>query len=406
MVSGRARRLSMAIVDERNPGSMSIRRATEILHRLVAFPTVSRDSNLDLIHYVRDFLAQLGIATGIVHNEEGTKANIYATLGPAEVPGVLLSGHTDVVPVEGQAWSSDPFRMIQRDGRLYGRGTADMKGFIACVLALFEECAQHGLSRPLHAAFSYDEEIGCVGVRRLIDILAHRSSRPSMCIIGEPTGMQTVIAHKGKVAGRITCTGHACHSSHAPEGLNAIHLATDMVATLRALQDELATSDGHDPDFVIPFTTVHVGTIKGGTALNIVPSDCSMDFEIRNIPTDDPQAILDRLAGRAEELTRQTGSRFADTGVALEIVNAYPGLNTQPDAAVVQEVQRLTNGEKLGKIAFGTEGGLFRERLGIPTVVCGPGDIRQAHQPDEFISLEQMSQCMTMLRRLADQMAA
>ncbi|CAI2936519.1 acetylornithine deacetylase [Aminobacter niigataensis] len=385
---------------------MSIQRATEILDRLIAFPTISRASNLDLIHFVRDFLARLGIAADIVHNQEGTKANIYATLGPAEVAGVLLSGHTDVVPTEGQAWSSDPFRMAQRGELLYGRGTADMKGFIACVLVLFEEYAARSFSRPLHLAFSYDEEIGCVGVRRLIDLLANRSYRPSMCVIGEPTSMQTVVAHKGKVAGRINCTGRECHSSHAPEGLNAIHLATDMVGTLRALQDELLASGARDPDFTVPFTTVHVGMINGGTALNIVPNHCSVDFEIRNIPTDNAQPLLDRLAERAMELTSHAQSRFRDTGVALEIVNAYPGLDTQPDAAVVREIQKHTNGGKLGKIAFGTEGGLFHERLGIPTVVCGPGDIRQAHQPDEFISLDQMTQCMSMLRRLADDLAA
>jgi acetylornithine deacetylase len=384
---------------------MSIQHAAEILDRLVAFPSVSRASNLDLIHYIRDFLAELGIASEIVHNEEGTKANIYATLGPAHVSGVLLSGHTDVVPTEGQAWSSDPFRLARRDERFYGRGTADMKGFIACVLAVIHESAGRSFSRPLHVAFSYDEEIGCVGVRRLIDILAHRANRPSMCVIGEPTSMQTVIAHKGKVAGRITCTGRECHSSHAPEGLNAIYMATDMVSTLRALQDELISQGNHDPEFVVPFTTVHVGTIKGGTALNIVPNDCSVAFEIRNIPSDDPQRLLERISTSAAELAEQSRSRFAGADVAVEITNTYPGLDTPADAEVVGHVQRLTaNDGKTGKIAFGTEGGLFHERLGIPTVVCGPGDIRQAHQPDEFISVEQMSQCMAMLRRLVDEL--
>lgn len=386
---------------------MSIQHAAEILDRLIGFPSVSRASNLDLIHYVRDFLADLGITSEIVHNEEGTKANIYATLGPADIPGVLLSGHTDVVPTEGQAWSTDPFRLVKRDDRFYGRGTADMKGFIACVLATIHESAGRSFNRPLHVAFSYDEEIGCVGVRRLIDILAHRANRPSMCIIGEPTSMQTVIAHKGKVAGKITCTGRECHSSHAPEGLNAIYMATDMISTLRALQDELIGQGGHDPDFVVPFTTVHVGTIKGGTALNIVPNDCSLAFEIRNIPNDDPQNLLDRITASADDLAGQSRSRFPGAGVSVEITNAYPGLDTPADAEVVRNVQRLTaNDAKTGKIAFGTEGGLFHERLGVPTVVCGPGDIRQAHQPDEFISIEQMSQCMAMLRRLVAEMAA
>ncbi|UVK41833.1 acetylornithine deacetylase [Mesorhizobium sp. AR07] len=383
---------------------MSIHRAVEILDRLIAFATVSRASNLDLIQYVRGFLGQIGIDSELVHNEEGTKANIYATLGNPNASGVLLSGHTDVVPVDGQAWSSDPFRMTSRDDRLFGRGTADMKGFIACVLALIEETAGRTFQRPLHVAFSYDEEIGCVGVRRLIDILANNSTRPSMCVIGEPTSMQTVIAHKGKVAGRITCTGRECHSSHAPEGLNAIHLATDMVSMIRELQDRIVAGEDHDPGFVVPFTTLHVGTISGGTALNIVPNHCSLDFEIRNIPTDNPERLLQRIAGKASELTEGSQARFANTGITVEIVNTYPGLNTNSEAAVVRHVQKLTNGSSLGKIAFGTEGGLFHERLGIPTVICGPGDIRQAHQPDEFISLDQLSQCMTMLRRLGDEL--
>ena len=225
-----------------------------------------------------------------------------------------------------------------------------------------------------------------------------------MCVIGEPTSMQTVVAHKGKVAGRIICTGRECHSSHAPEGLNAIHLATDMVSMMRELQDRIVAGEGHDPGFVVPFTTLHVGTISGGTALNIVPNHCSLDFEIRNIPTDDPRHLLQCIADKASELTKESQTRFANTGIAVEIVNTYPGLNTNSEAAVVRHVQRLTNGSSLGKIAFGTEGGLFHERLGIPTVICGPGDIRQAHQPDEFISLDQMSQCMTMLRRLGNEL--
>ncbi|WP_342643673.1 acetylornithine deacetylase [Rhodoligotrophos ferricapiens] len=384
---------------------MTLQRTIDILDQLIAFPTVSRDSNLDLIAFVKDFLARLGIEAAIIHDEAGTKANLYAVLGPAEIPGVMVSGHTDVVPTEGQAWSTDPFRMAKRGDLLYGRGTADMKGFIACVLALVEENATRRLNRPLHLAFSYDEEVGCIGVRRLIDHMAASATTPALCIVGEPTSMRTVIAHKGKLAGRISCTGHECHSSHAPDGLNAIHLATDMVSHLRNLQDEIRANGRHDDDFEIPFTTVHVGTIHGGTALNIVPRDCVLDFEIRSLPSDNPEPLLDRIRENADRLAATARARFPQASVSVDITNEYPSLNTAPDDRAVETVTRLTGVNSLGKIAFGTEGGLFRQRLGIPTVVCGPGDIRQAHKPDEFVATDQLAACNTMLSRLIDQLA-
>lgn len=384
---------------------MTSSRSIELLERLIGFPTVSRDSNLDLIAFVRGVLEPLGARLTLVHNEAGTKANLYAALGPAGPGGVLLSGHTDVVPVEGQAWSTDPFRLTAREDRLLGRGTCDMKGFLACVLAAAEQAATRRLARPLHMAFSYDEEIGCVGVRGLIDRLAGAENLPAFCIIGEPTLLETVIAHKGKVAGRVTCHGRECHSSHAPEGLNAIYLATDMIGEMRGLQDELAAG-GRDEAYAVPFTTVHVGTIRGGTALNIVPNACTLDFEIRNLPTDAPEPLLDRLFDRAAALTRQARTLFPQAGVEVEIVNAYPGLETAPEAQVVSMVRRLNGAGPLRKIAFGTEGGLFRERLGIPTVICGPGDIRDAHKPDEYVSRDQLARCDAMLEKLVDELAA
>lgn len=385
---------------------MSLERTLQILDRLIAFPTVSRDSNLALIAYVQDLLAKVGVDSRVVHNEEGTKANLHAVVGPAVGQGVMLSGHSDVVPVEGQDWSSDPFVLTARGERLLGRGTADMKGFIACALAVAEEAASRRLSRPLHLAFSYDEEIGCVGVRRLLDTMTGMTDLPAMCIIGEPTCMETVTAHKGKVAGRVTCRGYECHSSHAPEGLNAIYLAHDMVGTFREMQDELEGVGHRDAAYSVPFTTVHVGTLKGGTALNIVPGDCTLDFEIRNLPADDPQTLLARLYEQAERLTQRSRQRFPDSGVKVEVVNAYPGMETDPQAEVVGFVNSLTGGSELKKIAFGTEGGLFTERLGIPTVVCGPGDIRHAHKPDEFVTRDQLGQCHASLRRLLDTLAA
>ena len=380
-------------------------RVLEILDRLIAFPTVSRDFNLQLVAYVRELLAPLGARISLVHNSEGTKANLHAVLGPSTPGGILLSGHTDVVPADGQAWTSDPFRLAVRDGRVIGRGACDMKGFVACVLAAAERAASRTLARPLHMAFSYDEEIGCVGVRGLIDTLARAENLPAFCIVGEPTMLETVIAHKGKLAGHVTCLGWECHSSHAPEGLNAIHLATDMVGAMRELQDELA-STSVDPAYAVPFTTVHVGTIAGGTALNIVPRECTLDFEVRNLPSDSPDRLLDRLVAKAAELTRSAERRFAGTGVTIDIVNAYPGLETPRESEVVTLARRLAGDGPLRKIAFGTEGGLFRERLGIPTVVCGPGDIRAAHRPDEHVTLDQLARCGTMLERLVDELTA
>lgn len=384
---------------------MTSSRSIDILDRLIAFPTVSRESNLALIDYVRSLLAPLGARLTLVHNEAGTKANLHAVLGPQGDGGVLLSGHTDVVPVEGQAWSTDPFRLTAREDRLLGRGTCDMKGFIACVLAAAEQAAARPLARPLHMAFSYDEEIGCVGVRGLIERLVGSAGLPALCLIGEPTRLETVVAHKGKLAARVTCRGRECHSSHAPEGLNAIHLAVDMVGEMRAMQDELVAGP-QDAAYAVPFTTVHVGTIHGGTALNIVPNGCTLDFEIRNLPGDDPARLMDRLFDRAAALTRRAQARFAGTGVEIDIVNAYPGLETPPEAEVVAMVRRLNGAGPLRKIAFGTEGGLFREKLGIPTVVCGPGDIRDAHKPDEYVSRDQLARCDLMLARLVDEIAA
>ncbi|HEX4766790.1 MAG TPA: acetylornithine deacetylase [Lichenihabitans sp.] len=380
-------------------------RSIDILDRLIAFPTVSRDSNLDLIEYIRALLASLGARVSLIHNVEGTKSNLHAVIGPSLPGGAMLSGHTDVVPVEGQAWSSDPFRLTAQEDRLIGRGACDMKGFVACALAAAERAATRRLARPLHLAFSYDEEIGCVGVRRMIDTLAGTATLPAVCIVGEPTMLETVTAHKGKTAGRVTCRGRECHSSHAPEGLNAIHLAVDMVSAMRELQEELETGR-QDPDYLVPFTTLHVGTISGGTVLNIVPRDCTLDFEIRNLPSDNPETLLDRLFDRASALTRRARARFAEARVDVEIVNSYPGLETPPEAEVVALARRLVGAGPLRKIAFGTEGGLFRERLGIPTVICGPGDIRVAHRPDEHVTRDQIARCDIMLERLLDELAA
>jgi len=380
------------------------RRARSILDDLIGFATISSDSNLAMIDYIRALLERAGIASTLIFNDERTKANLFASIGPKDRPGVLLSGHSDVVPVAGQAWTSDPFRLVERHGNLYGRGTADMKGFIACVLAMAEQLAHRNLVQPYQMVFSYDEEVGCIGVRRIIEQLPSLTTLPELCIIGEPTMMQPVIAHKGKVAGHIRCIGHACHSSQALDGLNAIHLASDMVTAIRTQQDIILNGSIRDDGFTVPVTTLHIGTINGGTALNIVPSECNLDFEIRNIPSHSADDLLDVLFDQAQQLTERASQRFSGTGVSIEIFNRYPGLATPSDSSALTRVQHLAASNAAGKISFGTEGGLFNQHLGVPVIVCGPGDIAQAHKPDEFVSMAQLDACLTFLERLGSEL--
>lgn len=374
----------------------------DILDRLIAFPTVSRDPNRELMEFVRAYLAERGVESELILAEEGRKANLFATIGPKDRPGVMLSGHTDVVPVDGQAWSRDPFRLDVENGRAYGRGTTDMKGFVAACLRLADAAAKAELHTPLHLAFSHDEEIGCVGVRSLIERLADSSIQPRFCIIGEPTSMRIATGHKGKLAARATCCGVEGHSALAPRALNAIHIACDFVGYLRERQADLAANGTQDDGYDVPYTTVHVGRIEGGTALNIVPNRCTVDFEIRNLAEDDPEALLDDIRAHAQTLATREHNRFPDARVDIDVLNTYPGLATSQSAEIVGFVAGLIEDPSTFKVAFGTEGGLFSNRLGIPTVVCGPGSMEQGHKPDEFITLDQLAACDRMLNRLLE----
>ena len=378
----------------------------QIFDRLVGFPTVSRDGNIDLIRYVADLLTAAGIDPQLFPHENGDRASLFASVGPSGPGGIALSGHTDVVPVDGQAWTSDPFRLSERDGRFYGRGTADMKGFVACAVEALIAARDKPLSRPLHLALSYDEEIGCVGVRPMLAELAKSGIRPDWVLVGEPTGMQVATGHKGKTNIRATCCGHAAHSALAPTGLNAIHLAADFLADIRALQAEIMQTGRHDPDYDVPYTTLHAGVIKGGAALNIVPDTCEMLFEIRNIAEDEPKAIMDRLFERAEAISAVARQRFVDCGIHLEIFNEYPGLASDPDGSVAREALALSGQSSRIKVAFGTEGGLFEKSLHSGAVVCGPGSMDQGHKPDEFVSREQMELCRAMLARISASLCA
>jgi acetylornithine deacetylase len=370
-----------------------------LFDRLVGFPTVSRDSNLGLIGFVRDLLTEAGAAPRLIANAEGSKANLFATIGPADQPGVILSGHTDVVPVDGQVWSSDPFILRDAGGRLYGRGAADMKGFLACALHAALAAAERSLARPLHLAFSYDEEVGCLGVRDMLPIIS-TIAPPICCIVGEPTSMKLATGHKGKVFAHATCRGRSAHTAFAPEAVNAIHLACDLVSELRALQDRLRESGARDADYNIPYTTVHAGRIRGGEALNIVPDRCDLDFEIRHLAADDPNELMREIGGKAEAIAARYRDKAPEAGIAIDVVNDYPGLDTPGDADVVAFVKSMTGENDTIKVAFGTEGGLFRERVHVPTVICGPGSMEQGHKPDEFVTKDQLARCDAMMEKL------
>jgi acetylornithine deacetylase len=374
-----------------------------LLDRLLAQDTVSRNPNRALIEDVAGLLRGAGLEPVLVPDGGGAKANLFVTAGPRDRGGVMLSGHTDVVPVEGQDWTVPPFALTRRDGRLYGRGAADMKGFVACALRAVLEAAGRDLATPLHLALSYDEELGCLGVPSLIAMLAAAPVRPRLVIVGEPTGMQVATGHKGKVALRATCRGREAHSALAPLGLNAIHLAADLLGVLRAMQARLEREGPRDADYDVPWTTVHAGKIAGGVALNIVPNLCLLDFEIRNVVEDDLSALVAEVRGEAERIAREAGE---GAGIALEELFSYPGLGTPTDAQAVRFVQGLTGANGTVKVAFGTEGGLFAEGLGVPVVICGPGSMAQGHKADEFVTEAQMARCDAMLDRLLDRLEA
>lgn len=372
-----------------------------LLEHLVAFDTTSRESNLALIDFCWRYLSGLGVTCELMHNAERSKANLYARLGPAGSGGVMLSGHSDVVPVDGQTWTVPPFALTERDGKLYGRGTADMKGFLACMLAAVPHFLAQPLRQPLHLAISYDEEVGCLGVRSLVKALAQRSDRPAICLIGEPTELRPVLGHKGKLAMRCEVQGAACHSAYAPQGVNAIEYAAKLIQRLTVIGERLATPERQDARFDPPFTTVQTGVIHGGRALNIVPDACSFDFEVRTLPQEDAQQVAEELVAYAQQtLEPQMRAVQPASAIRFSPLSAYPGLDTAAHSAAAQLIARLSGSDSFGTVAFGTEGGLFTA-AGIPCVVCGPGSMEQGHKPDEFITLAQLDACDSLLRRLA-----
>jgi acetylornithine deacetylase len=372
----------------------------DLLKSLIAFDTTSRESNLQLIEFVRDYLTRHGVDCELIFSADRSKANLFATIGPSDRPGIVLSGHTDVVPVDGQPWSVPPFELSEKDGRLYGRGTADMKGYIACVLAAVPSLLAEPLRMPVHIALSYDEEVGCLGVRSLIGELEQRPHKPLLCIIGEPTELKPVLGHKGKLAMRCDVHGAACHSAYSPQGVNAIEYAAELIGELGRIGLSLREPQLHDSRFDPPFSTVQTGMISGGKALNIVPADCSFDFEVRTLPSHDPYTVAHKLQHHAEhKMLPRMREINAGSSISFSELSTYPGLATDANSQAAQMIAQFCGSDEFTTVAFGTEGGLF-DAIGIPTVVCGPGSMDQGHKPDEYVAVEQLEKCDAMLERL------
>ncbi|MBN8920074.1 MAG: acetylornithine deacetylase [Rhizobiales bacterium] len=375
-------------------------RAQEILAALVGFDTTSRNSNLALIEWVEDYLAQHGVASARVPAPEGGKTNLWATIGPADTAGYVLSGHTDVVPVDGQTWASDPFTLVTRGDRLFGRGSTDMKGFVACCLAAVPDMLAKPLKMPLHLAFSYDEEVGCVGVRHMIAEIEKRAALPLGCFVGEPTGMEVVIGHKSKRSYWVAVHGRSAHSSLAPQGVNAVEYAAKLIVKVRDIADRLRVSGPRDELYDVPFTTGHTGMVEGGIALNVVPDLCRFVFEFRAIAADDPGALCDEVIAYAREVLEPEMQAIApEARIVFEDRPYQIGLELSPDEPLVAMGKRLAGRKGHGKVAYGTEAGLF-QLAGIPSIVVGPGSIERAHKPDEFITVAELAQCCAFLDRL------
>ena len=371
----------------------------DILDRLISFDTVSSKSNISLIQFVQTYLMERGFRVELIPDNDAAKSGLYAEIGPAG-EGVLLSAHTDVVPTDGQNWSRDPFRLTREVGRVYGRGTTDMKGFVASVMALADRAAQAELKEPIKIALSYDEEVGCVGIQKMLDRLAPMIGHPRACIVGEPTEMTVAIGHKGKAALKAVCHGQSGHSALAPNFVNALHLATDFVSELNQLQDDYRRNGAHDVAYSIPYTTIHVGKLSGGTVLNIVPDRAELTFEYRHLSADRAVDILAQIESASRRVEATYTPFWSGARIEVNQYNAYPGLDVSERSSAVTLAQKLVLRNDTTKVAFGTEAGFFDE-LGIPTIVCGPGSMAdQGHKPDEYVTLDQLAACDAMMDRI------
>ncbi|PRX08545.1 UNVERIFIED_ORG: acetylornithine deacetylase [Martelella mediterranea] len=370
----------------------------EWLSRLIAYPTISSDSNLELIETVQEALVARGAVVKTFPDPTGKKASLLARLGPEGNDGLMLSAHVDVVPVAGQSWTHPPFELTRDDERLYGRGTTDMKGFVACVLAMAEALETKTLTKPLWIALSYDEEVGCAGVGDMLSFIKGRGIRPDFVVVGEPTSLRIGVGHKGKIGYRADCHGLARHSAEAPLALNALHLATDIVVALRKIQADLVENGAREEGYSVPYATVHSGVLNGGTAVNIVPSTATLIFEARFPVIEDSTSLDKRIRQSIDAISNEAALRLEGTGIVLQETLAYPGLAVDPRLPALRRFAScLPDGTETCRLSFGTEGGLFSQALGVPVVVCGPGDMTQGHQPDEFIEASQLEACNAML---------
>lgn len=376
----------------------------EILDALIGFPSVSRDSNLDIVSWIEDYLARHSVQSQRIPDKTGAKASILATIGPPDRAGIVLSAHTDVVPVDGQNWSSPPFIATRRNDRIVGRGATDMKGFMAGVLAHVPHFKAAATQTPVHIALSYDEEVGCLGAPDLVDVVAALPSRPALCIVGEPTGLNAVYAHKGKVARRIILTGRGGHSALPHRAANAVTAAAQLVTRLSELADTTRKSGAHDDAFDPPYTTIHVGSLHGGTALNLVPDRAVVEFEIRDIPGTDVASLLVQIDRFIDEQRHDLKRQASEADIVVENISSYPSLMIAQNDAAVATVARLTDSKgPAGTVSFGTEAGIYA-KAGIPTVVCGPGNIGRAHKADEWIGIDELAGADAMMNRLAAQL--
>jgi len=375
-------------------------RALKLAQTLVRINTVSAHSNLALIHFIRDELARLGVASRLTYNAEKTKANLFATLGECKPAGVILSGHTDTVPWDGQEWSADPLSAAVADGRLYGRGSADMKSFIAVALAHAAGFLDSKAPFAIHLAFSYDEEVGCFGVRELIADMRDAGVAPLACIVGEPTSMVPAIAHKGVYRYKCCVRGKEAHSALTPQSVNAIEMAARIVGKLRDMAEGFQREEPRYEGFDVPFSTASVGQFHGGMADNVVPRDAQFRYEFRDLPTADVRAMQQEVLDHARSLEPAMKAVAPEAGFRFETICEIPSFLGSATDGVTRLAQRLSGEQRTTLVAFGTEAGIFKN-AGIPTVVCGPGSISQAHQPDEYVSLEQLARCEAFMRGLA-----
>jgi acetylornithine deacetylase len=378
------------------------------VERLISFDTVSRNPNLGLIETVRDELRRAGIDAVITNDPRGQWANLFATVPAHDGEtngGIVLSGHTDVVPVDGQDWQSDPFKPEVRDGLLYGRGSCDMKGFIGAALSLLPAMQATKLAKPIHFALSYDEEVGCAGAPLMLTDLLKRGIKPDGCIVGEPTSMRPIIAHKGINTYRCCVRGSAAHSSLTVKGLNAIEYAARLICHIRDIADEFRANGPFDELYDVPFTTAQTSTIKGGNAINTVPAECQFEFEFRNLPTMDPARVIERIENYARDtLLPKMLKEHGNAAIEISQLASAPGLDATEQAAITQLVRALTENQDKRKVAYGTEAGLFAN-AGIPSIVCGPGNIEQAHKANEYVALDQLAACETFLGKFIHSMS-